>query len=356
MSLWAVFLTGLLAGGASCAAVQGGLLAGVVARRRVAEPVPVSASSRRRPVSRRRSAAPPAGDFLPVAGFLAGKLVSHVLLGAALGALGSAVGLGFEARAVLQITVGVVMVVLAADLLGVPGVRRLVPQPPASWARLVRRSGRWGGALGPAVLGSATVLIPCGVTLSMEFLAVASGSPLSGAAVMAAFVVGTSPIFAAVGYAARRSTAVLRGRLAVLAGMAVLVAGLASVNAGLTLRGSSFTLSSWWRALGGGGQAAPAVAAEPVGPDGVQQLVITVRPRSYSPAHLAARAGVPTRLVLRSAGASGCTSAVVFPSLGVERMLPDNGDTVIDVGRLRAGTHRYSCAMGMYGGTIEAQP
>ncbi|MDP8937841.1 MAG: hypothetical protein M3O23_08975 [Actinomycetota bacterium] len=33
MSLWAVLLTGLFAGGASCAAVQGGLLAGTLARR-----------------------------------------------------------------------------------------------------------------------------------------------------------------------------------------------------------------------------------------------------------------------------------------------------------------------------------
>jgi len=360
MSLWAVFVTGLVAGGASCAAVQGGLLAGVVARRRGAEPARVSASSRRRPPPRRQPpVATRADDCVPVAGFLAGKLVSHVILGAALGALGSAVELGFEARAVLEIAVGVVMVLLAAELLGVPGLRRVVPQPPASWGRLVRRSGRWGGALGPAVLGLATVLIPCGVTLSMEFLAVASGSPLSGAAVMAAFVVGTSPLFAALGYAARRSSAALRGRLAVLAGVAVLVAGLISVNSGLTLRGSSFTLSSWWHSLSGGAAAAPAAAAGPVGPvgaDGVQQLVITVRPRSYTPAHLAARAGVPTRLVFHSAGATGCTSAVVFPSLGVERMLPANGDTVVDVGTLRAGTHRYSCAMGMYGGTIEAQP
>jgi hypothetical protein len=37
-------------------------------------------------------------------------------------------------------------------------------------------------------------------------------------------------------------------------------------------------------------------------------------------------------------------------------MLPAEGDTVIDVGRLRAGTHRYTCAMGMYSGIIEAQP
>jgi hypothetical protein len=125
--LWAVFLTGLLAGGASCAAVQGGLLAGVVARRRVAEPalVPGSTGAGRN--------AGPADDFIPVAGFLAGKLVSHVVLGAALGAVGSAIELGFQARAVLQIAAGVLMVLLAANLLGVPGLRRMVPQPPASW-------------------------------------------------------------------------------------------------------------------------------------------------------------------------------------------------------------------------------
>lgn len=207
MNLWAVFLTGLLAGGASCAAAQGGLLAGAVARR--PHPEAVGASP--------RSLVPPdglgSGGDLPVAGFLAGKLVSHAALGAALGVLGSALQLSFRSRAGLQILAGAVMLVLAADLLGVRAVRRFVPRPPAVWGRLVRRSGRWGGALGPAVLGSATVLIPCGVTLSMEFLAVASGSALSGAAVMAAFVVGTTPLFAVIGYAARRSTTALRARL-----------------------------------------------------------------------------------------------------------------------------------------------
>jgi sulfite exporter TauE/SafE len=347
MSLWAVFLTGLLAGGASCAAVQGGLLAGAVSRRRHAQPALVSAGGTARPRASGRT-----DDVVPVAGFLAGKLVSHALLGAALGALGGAVELGFEARSLLQIAAGVVMVVLAANLLGVRAVRRVVPQPPASWGRLVRRSGHWGGALGPGVLGLTTVLIPCGVTLSMEFLAVASGSAVSGAAVMVAFVIGTTPLFAALGYVARRSSTMLRGRLSVLAGVAVLIAGLLSLNTGLTLRGSSFTLSSAWRSMRGR-ESAP-VAAAPVAADGTQRLLITVRPRSYTPAHLVARAGVPTQLVLHSDGATGCTSAIVFPTLHVERILPAEGDTVIDVGRLQPGTHRYTCSMGMYTGTIEA--
>ena len=78
MSLWAVLITGLFAGGASCAAVQGGLLAGTVARRRGSAPsADAAAEAPERAV--------PAQDALPVAGFLAGKLVSHTLLGAALG-------------------------------------------------------------------------------------------------------------------------------------------------------------------------------------------------------------------------------------------------------------------------------
>jgi sulfite exporter TauE/SafE len=350
MSLWAVLLTGLLAGGASCAAVQGGLLAGVVARRRPSHTVVAGAGGEGGVAA--AAAVPP--EAVPVAGFLIGKLGSHTALGAVLGLVGDAAQLGFRARAVLQVAAGVVMLALAADLLGVVAVRRLLPHPPTAWGRLVRRSGRVGGAVGPAVLGAATVLIPCGVTLSMEFLAVASGSPLSGAAIMATFVVGTSPLFAAVGYAARRSTAVLRGRLAIMAGAAVLVAGVLAIDAGLTLGGSSVTLSSAWRSLRDGDAGSPV----PPGPvaDGSQRITITVRPRGYSPPRVAARAGVPTRLVLHSEGADGCTSAIVFPTLGVERILPEDGDTVIDVGPLRVGRHRYTCAMGMYSGTIEAVP
>ena len=45
------------------------------------------------------------------------------------------------------------------------------------------------------MLGVLTVAIPCGVTLAMEGLAVASESPGRGAAIMAAFTLGTSPLF-----------------------------------------------------------------------------------------------------------------------------------------------------------------
>ena len=356
MSLWTVLVTGLLAGGASCAAVQGGLLAGAVARRHRPPPAP----GRRGARGRHGAEAPPprfGDDAVPVGGFLAGKLLSHTALGGLLGLLGDTVTIGVGARSSLQIVAGVVMVLLAADLLGLRSVRRLVPSPPAAWVRLVRRSARWSSAAAPALLGAATVLLPCAVTLSMEVLAVASGSPLGGAAIMATFVAGTSPLFAALGYAARRSTAALRGRLGLLTGVAVAVAGLASINSGLVLAGSPLTLGDGLRSLAGSGRP-PASAPAPSGlppsdADGVQHLVLQADEGGYSPSVLRARAGVQTELIVRTDARAGCTRALVIPSMGFERIL-GTGETPIRLGVLEAGTIRFTCAMGMYAGRIEA--
>jgi len=354
MSLWAVLLTGLFAGGTSCAAVQGGLLAGTLARRHP-EPA-VTGPAKNRPQRKKAPFGPPPArldDAAAVGAFLGGKLASHALLGAGLGLAGDALQIAPRVRAAMQIVAGLVMVLLALNLLGLKAVRGLVPSPPAAWARLVRRSGRWGGALAPAALGVATVLIPCGVTLGMMFLAVASGSPLAGAAVMATFVIGTMPLFALIGYAARRSTTYVRGRLGPVTGAAVLLAGLLSINAGLVLNGSSFTLAGVWREVTKATAATP-VAAPPVAADGVQRIVINAHPSGYSPSSVTARAGVPTMLTLRTQNNLGCTRTIVMASFGIQKLLPATGDTEVDLGTLKPGTYRYTCGMGMYSGSITA--
>ncbi len=357
--LWGVFVTGLVAGGASCAAVQGGLLAGVVARRR---PTPDGGATGRGPEP--AEPVPQSGrldDIVPVGGFLAGKLVSHTALGAGLGLLGDAVAVGFRTRAFIQIVAGVLMLAMAAHLLGFKAFGRLVPQPPQRWARLVRRNARSAGAGAPALLGLASVLIPCGVTLSIEFLAIASGSAVTGAAIMAAFVLGTTPLFAVLGYAARRSATMWRGQLAKVAAVAVVVTGLLSINAGLVLSGSSTTLATatagvWASATGRQPTSPEGATAAPSAPsdDGVQRVIVDVRDTSYSPAVVRVKAGVPTEVTFRTDGVRGCTRSVVIPSLKIGRQFPATGDTTIALGRLAPGKLRYTCGMGMYSGTIEA--
>jgi sulfite exporter TauE/SafE len=406
VNLGAVLLTGLFAGGISCAAVQGGLLAGLVTRQRSLAPATPSrakstvgaaaaAGPGRRPASagkasakkaqaarhktaqrsqqqsRTRTVEPPkplparvlsalkalraqAGDdLLPVGAFLGGKLASHALLGALLGAVGAAFQLSVTVRVWTQLAAGVLIIAFGLAQLGVGPFKRFTIEPPAVWTRFVRDRARSQAAFAPAVLGFVTILIPCGITLSVEALALTSGSAASGAAVMAVFVIGTGPLFAILGYAARRAATAWRGRLAAATGVVVLGMGLYTFDGGLTLADSPLAARNLPQTLGL--SAGPAVADPTVvhlAGDGTQEVIVTARPNSYHPRNIAVKAGVPTILVLRSVANDSCTRGFVIPSLDQQWILPENGDTRIDLGVLQPGTLRYTCAMGMYGGQL----
>jgi sulfite exporter TauE/SafE len=367
MSATALFVTGLttgaVAGGASCAAVQGGLLAGAVGRRRahvagrrstqvppVPDEAPTGAGARlpvalRDPPVSRDDLRDGESAILALGAFLGAKLVSHTLLGALLGSIGSAAQPSPRTRAMLLIAAAAIMVVFALDLIGVRGVRRLVPRAPESWARRVRKSSRSSSASTPAILGFLTVLLPCGVTLSVSLLAITSESAVSGGAVMAGFVLGTAPLFAALGFVLRQSTRVLQGRLSVLTGVVVLAVAVWTANSALKLGG--------WADVGHAEVTPTAASAVRVLSNGTQVVTLQVGATSYTPAAVVARPGVPTQIVLKTRGINGCTSAFVIASRGIEKVLPETGTTTLDLGKPKPGTLKYTCGMGMYGGRIE---
>jgi uncharacterized protein len=376
VNLAAVLVTGLFAGGVSCAAVQGGLLTGLIARHQAASGRPAARSGGNPIVRAGRSGNPavraslrdradrtsatqvlqrPAwraqigDDLAPVGGFLAGKLVSHAVLGALLGALGSVVQLSTQARTLMQLAAGVVIIVFALAQLGVPGFRNVVIEPPHTWLKIVRNRARSQAALAPALLGVATVLIPCGVTLSVEALALTSGSWLAGAATMAVFVLGTGPLFALLGYAARKAATAWRGRLAAITGVVVLATGLYTLNGGFELAGSPLSASRLAQAVFG---EPPADISTVSTVDGKQVATITARTNSYSPKNVEVHAGLPTTLVVHSEGASGCIRSFVISSHSIQKVLPANGDTRIELGTLQPGKLRYACGMGMYTGFL----
>lgn len=370
MNLAAVVVTGLLAGGVSCAAVQGGLLTGLITRQHAATAqsatTPRSATGRTSKGGNAQARVGTVGavqtaqrstwrdqlgdDLAPVGGFLAGKLVSHTLLGALLGALGGAVQLSVGARTWLQIGAGLLILVFGLAQLGVPGFRSIVIEPPLSWMKIVRNRARSQAALAPALLGLSTVLIPCGVTLSVEALALTSGSALAGAAIMAVFVLGTGPLFAVLGYAARKAATAWRGRLAALTGLVVIALGLYTLNGGLELAGSPLAASRIAQTVGPVQSSPDASTVSTV--DGRQIVVITATTASYRPNNVEVRAGLPTTLVIRSDNAQGCIRSFVIPSRSEQKILPVTGESRIELGTLRPGRLDYACGMGMYTGTI----
>ena len=389
MNWWAIFAAGLLAGATTCAATQGGLLVGLITRQKKAAAAAAAASAASTSVrvdelvaarkqqmtgkaaggastktgtatkARVIPAAPAprtvslSDDLAPVMGFLAGKLLILTLVGAVLGTIGSLVTLDTRIGQFAQVLAGVVMVTLGLATIGVPGFDRFVFAPPESWTRVVRRSTRSQSAFAPFLLGLATVLIPCGVTISMMLLAATSGSTLAGAAVMFVFVVGTAPLFAAYGYLTQRFVKPDSRRMALVMGSVVVAMGLFTINQFFVAAGSSFTAQNLVASVIGtkAAAAAPAtVAAAPV--NGVQTVTINATSGGYEPASIGVKAGVPTKVVFHTDNTQSCIVYTVFPSLGKRAVLPVSGDTTVDLGVLQPGEVPISCSMGMYTGTL----
>src|SRR5258708_3456788 len=366
MDLWVIFLTGLTTGGLSCLAVQGGLLASAMTKQ-VAVPV---VETRRAKKARENQNKPqpmitslqmPSNPW-PVVYFLAAKLAAYTLLGFLLGALGSVLRITPPVQAAMKIVAAIFMLGTAANMLNLhPILRYFVIQPPKALTRLVRNQAKGQEVFTPALLGVMTILIPCGTTQAMEALAISSGSAVLGALILFNFVLGTSPTFFVLGFLATRVRGQFQKVFAVAAAFLIMSLGLVSLNAALNLLGlpspsSIVTALLQPGGLGGFGappQGAKLVAANVV--NGVQEVTINTLDYGYQPSYFSARSGQPIRLKLETNNTFGCTRSFVIPSQGIHRILPETGETVIDIPAQQPGYLCFTCGMGMYGGVISVQ-
>jgi plastocyanin domain-containing protein len=82
--------------------------------------------------------------------------------------------------------------------------------------------------------------------------------------------------------------------------------------------------------------------------DGIQYVTIEAR-GGYSPEISTAKAGVPTKLILKTNGTYDCSSSLVIRSIGYQKILAQTGEEIIDLGTPEAGIPlQGTCGMGMY--------
>lgn len=340
--LIATFITGLTAGGLSCFAVQGGLLSGSIARQ--VETTQAAVSSK--------------GMALSVALFLAAKLAAYTLLGLGLGWLGSVFYLSPLLKGVIQICIGIFLLGNALRMLNVhPFFRFFSFEPPSQLTRYIRRISKGNDRLAtPLFLGALTVLIPCGVTQSAMAVAVGTGSPLFGAAVMFAFVLGTSPTFFGVTVLAAGLAKAFQRYFMPVVAVIILGLGVYTIDGGLNLLGSPISSTALFNALAEEPQPEVAVVV-PAAAGAVTNVVkINVVNTGYTPNQLNAPADQPIQLVLTTKNTQSCSRAFVIPSLNIQRNLPATGEVVVNLPAQKAGsTLRFTCSMGMYGGVIRFQ-
>lgn len=347
-NLWIIFLTGLTVGGLTCLAVQGGLLASVIAAKEEQE--------LEEGINRKST-------VFPTLAFLTTKLIAYIILGFILGAFGGAIGISQSTQIFMQFAAGIYMVAVALNLLNVhPIFRYAVIQPPRFLTRIVRGQSKSKDLFAPGLLGAMTVFIPCGTTLAMMALAISSADAFLGAAILGVFVLGTMPLFFGVGWLTSILGDNFRGRFLKIAALAVLYLGVTSVNGSLTAAGSPLTLQSVWEVVpieinvaGNEGGTITAKAANPsiktVG--GVQVTDITVFPNGYSPSSVQVNAGTPVRLNLTPSGGLGCTAAFRIPKLGISKTLIQGQTTPVDFTPQSPGKYTWTCSMGMFSGVLE---
>lgn len=84
----------------------------------------------------------------------------------------------------------------------------------------------------------------------------------------------------------------------------------------------------------------------------VQQTTINVTPDGYGPANIELKAGIPAKINFKTEAGAGCLRQVISNELGINSILSQEGDNYITIKGLKPGTYRYTCGMGMFGGTI----
>lgn len=339
MNLWTVFITGLFTGALTCLAVQGGLLATSIAQ---SEEEKLKEKTKR------------TGNALPILSFLGSKLIAYTILGFLLGGLGQAFKLSLGTQTFLQFAVGIFMLGTAFNLLNIhPIFRYFVIQPPRFLTRIVRNQSKNSNLFGPAILGFFTVLIPCGTTQAMMALAVASGSPLSGAAILFAFVLGTSPLFFILGYFATKLGDAMHQQFMKFAAYAIILLAVFNINNAVALTGSSFTLENVWNGVwctvSFCNEGPTAAAAQGNGVNS-QAANITIESGGYNPTNIAIKAGSQVTLNIKNTGGTGCTQTFTIPKLGIQKTVPVGTSDTITFTAPTTGELAFMCSMGMFRG------
>jgi sulfite exporter TauE/SafE len=177
------------------------------------------------------------------AAYNAGRLGAYVLLGTVAGAIGATIersgawaGVGNAAA----LATALLLVVWGAHALLVAGGARIgVVRPPAAWQRAMgshlQRYMTKPPTVRAAATGLLTTLLPCGWLYAFVVTAAGTGSPLTGATLMAVFWVGTLPMMMAVGLGLQRLAGPWRARLPMVSAAVILVFGVISLAAHLDL-------------------------------------------------------------------------------------------------------------------------
>lgn len=295
----------------------------------------------------------------PNVAYQSAKIVSYMIVGLLLGAVGAYLNLD-AARPYVYYLAGVFMIVLGLGMTGhFPWAARLTPRPPRflmdAIVKLRRKSvddaehGTTSLAT-PVTFGLMTGLLPCGPLMAAQVAAAASGSAPLGAFGMAAFGLGTAPLMVAFGTAGSLIPRVWKQRMMSALAIGVILFGFVFINRGLTATGAPFNFTTIKTAFLGGPSAEAAEFTTAA--DGVVEVPVTIQDVRFVPQVVQIPADKPVRLLVDRQEDNACSAQILIPQLNILRDLAPYAVTTVDIPATKAGAYTLTCGMSMMSGQL----
>ena len=313
------FVFGLLAGFSTCAALVGGIVLGIARR-----------------------------GLTSVISFLLGRIILFAFFGAILGYFGSFFHLSIVTNVIISFIVSAIMIVLALQMLGNKWAKSFNFALPKSITSNFADESKFQGQYLPFVLGGLTFFLPCGFTLTTQSLALASGTPNSGALIMMFFALGTFiPLFLiGLGSINSQKNPQVGAYFSQVSGILILLFAI-------------YTIFNQFNVLGINIYSPKTDYGSRVTnyevKNGIQIIKMDASASGYSPNNFKVKAGQPVRWEITDKGTSGCTNAVISRTLfdGPINLVPRTTSVKEFTAPTTPGIYRFSCWMGMISGTIE---
>ena len=304
--------------------------------------------------SARASTSPTASAVARQSAFNIGRIIGFGALGAITGMIGHTFALRGLPLAIVMVAVAGATAVLGIRLTEAsPRIAAWQVTLPSSWTTWARRtaradtetpqrtSGAWPHVRA-AGLGAATFFLPCGFTQVVQLMALSSGSPVTGGAMMALFALGTTPGLFAVGMAAASARSSATRRPLRVIGVIVIAFAVITGAGGLTGTGLLALHTS---------VTAAKRTSNVVDVNGRQVVTTDIGVKGYLPADAVVYVNEPVTWVLNSVSV-GCASLVEADSLGLGELNAVFNKVSSNFTPTHTGVYKFHCAMGMYSGSF----
>ncbi|MFA7253249.1 MAG: sulfite exporter TauE/SafE family protein [Patescibacteria group bacterium] len=326
-----VLLIGLTAGISTCAALVGGLVLSIAARHAEKHPE-----------------ASPIQKFRPHLFFNIGRITSYAILGGLIGLLGKAFQLSGPTLGALTIFVGVVMLIMGAQLIELfPRISSASFTLPPALARLLgikKHHNKEYSHNNSIMIGALTFFLPCGFTQAMQLFAISTGSFWQGALIMGIFAVGTAPGLLGLGGLASVVKGAFAKKFFKFVGLLVIFLAFFNISNG-------YNLTGWKNIFAGSDKQELSTYNDPnvTQKDGYQIVKMSQISSGYKPNKFTIYKDIPVKWQIDSKEDRSCAASLSVSKLKIRKAL-NLGMNEIQFTPTELGEIKFSCSMGMYSG------